>query len=108
MKNNTDDFDLWIAKIIAKRPDFASEYLSATLAENKNYRNNSAILSALKQIALAQGMNNVSKRAGIGRVTLSRALSKKGNPRMDTFMSIINAMGLNLNFSPQVKSSIHA
>ncbi|MEK6746013.1 MAG: hypothetical protein ABL867_11000 [Rickettsiales bacterium] len=101
MKNQQDDFDMWIAKIIAKRPNFASEYLEATLEEYKEFKDSKAILGALKQIALAQGIGRIAERAGIPRVTISRALSEKGNPRMDTFMSIIDAMGLNISFSVQ-------
>lgn len=106
MNKHQEDFDLWIAKIIAKRPNFASEYLAATLEEYKNFKDTKAILGALKQIALAQGISQIAKRAGIPRVTISRALSEKGNPRMDTFLSIIDAMGLNLSFSAQPTNKV--
>ena len=106
MSNIPEDYDLWIAKIIAKRPNFASEYMTAILEEYKNFKDNKAILGALKQIALAQGISTIAQRAGIPRVTISRALSEKGNPRMDTFMSIIDAMGLTLSFSAQPTNKI--
>ncbi len=107
MKHTIDDFDAWVAKIVAKRPDFASEYLAAVLEEYKEFKDSRAILSALKQIALAQGINRIAERAGIPRVTVSRALSENGNPRMDTFMAIIDAMGLNLAFAAKSENIVH-
>lgn len=94
--DNFFEHDDWVAQKLAKNPQLQEEYLK-TLAEDATKRNKGqALLRALRQIAKAQGINNVAKAAGIHRESLSRALSEKGNPRIDTLISIINAMGLQL------------
>lgn len=96
MTQAANNFDMWVANIISKRPNFESEYMDAILEETNDSK---VILSALKQIALAQGINKVAQAAGMPRVTISRALSAKGNPRMDTFLAIVDALGLHISFS---------
>ena len=99
MKYNTDDHDVWVAKIISKIPNFEKGYMEAILEDYKEFKDVRSVVSALKQIALAQGINKVAERAEMPRVTISRALSAKGNPRMGTFLSIIDALGLHLSIS---------
>lgn len=98
------DFNTWMAQSLAKIPNFESEYMEAILEEYQGNKNPRPIINALKQIALAQGINKVAERADMPRVTISRALSAKGNPRMDTFLSIVDALGLHISFSKNTQS----
>ena len=91
-----DSYYNWVAERLAKSPELAKEYLSAIL-EDTTTSDAQIFLRALKQVAAAQGIGNVAKSAGVRRESLSRALSPKGNPRIDTLFSIISAMGLQLN-----------
>lgn len=95
--DNEEDFDNWMAKILATRKDFETGYMEAILEDYKEFRDTRPVISALKQIAIAKGMSKVAKDAVLPRVTLSRALSAKGNPRMDTLFSIIDALGLEIS-----------
>lgn len=71
-------------------------YLKAAFEEATDEDGQHVLLSAIRQIAQARGIANVARAAGIKRESLSRALSDKGNPRLDTLCAVIHAMGLQL------------
>lgn len=54
------------------------------------------IAAVLGDIARSKGMARVAKRAGLGRESLYKALSKDGNPKLDTLLKITHALGLKL------------
>lgn len=55
---------------------------------------------ALKNVALAQGgITQLSTKTGLGRESLYKTLSKKGNPKLTTLTTMINAMGFDLKIS---------
>lgn len=80
----------------------ATAYLNAALQECKDgsAESQAILLAALKNVALAQGgMNKLSQKAGLGRESLYKSLSKKGNPKLTTLTTLINAMGFDLTIS---------
>jgi probable addiction module antidote protein len=42
-------------------------------------------------------MTQVAHKAGIGRVSLYKALSSKGNPEFATVLKVVKALGLRLH-----------
>jgi probable addiction module antidote protein len=55
------------------------------------------LLEALRDIARSKGgMHMLAKTAGVNRESLYRSLSPKRNPKFDTVMKIIDALGLRL------------
>jgi probable addiction module antidote protein len=75
-------------------PVYASDYLSAAKADS-----NEAFLVALRDVAEAlMGMQKVAKKAKLNRENLYRALSRKGNPRIDTLDSVLAALGIGIKF----------
>lgn len=57
-------------------------------------------LVALRNVAEAQGgVGNLAKKAGIGRESLYKTLSEKGNPKWHTLVSLVIALGLNLRLT---------
>lgn len=54
------------------------------------------IAAALGAIARWKGMASVAEAAGLGRESLYKALSPEGNPRLDTLMRVIKALGFQL------------
>jgi len=52
---------------------------------------------ALGNIARAKGMAEVAEKAGLGRTSLYKALSPKGNPEFATVTSVFKAFGLRLS-----------
>jgi len=99
--NETRDVshDETIIAMLKADPDFANEYLSASLDEVDLKGGRSALLSAMRHIAQAQGVSAVAERAGIPRESLYRALGANGNPTITTFLALIHAVGLRLDVS---------
>ena len=79
-----------------KDPAESAAYLDAVLA----MEDSAALLVALRHVAKAHGMAEVSRSAGLGEKTLFRALSEKGNPTVDTLNKVLHAVGLRLSVEP--------
>ena len=57
-------------------------------------------LLALRNVAEAHGgIGNLARKANIGRESLYKTLSKKGNPKWYTLVSLVIALGLNLRLT---------
>ena len=54
------------------------------------------IADALGVIARAKGMSSVAKETDLGRESLYKALSKKGNPEFGTIIKVMSSLGLQL------------
>jgi probable addiction module antidote protein len=54
------------------------------------------IAAALGDVARARGMTELAKRTGLTRMGLYKALSKDGNPSLDTVLKVLHALGLRL------------
>lgn len=67
-------------------------YLEAALEDGDP----AVVTAALGDIARAKGMTQVARRAGLGRESLYRALSRNGNPEFGTVLRVIEALGLRL------------
>jgi probable addiction module antidote protein len=55
------------------------------------------IASALGDVARSKGMTEIAKKAGLGRQALYNALSENGNPTLETLISVLKALGLELS-----------
>jgi len=55
------------------------------------------LLIALRDVAEANGISKVARKAGINRVSIYKALSEKGNPGLDTLQKILCAVGLKVS-----------
>lgn len=80
----------------------AIAYLNAALEESLKADEESKhlFLIALRNVAEAQGgVGALAKKAHIGRESLYKTLSGRGNPKWSTLVSLCSAMGLNLRFS---------
>jgi probable addiction module antidote protein len=55
------------------------------------------ITMALGAVARARSMAEVAGDTGLTREALYKALSRKGNPRLSTFMAVIKALGYRLS-----------
>ncbi len=86
-----------VIELLREDPAFADEYLAASLEAIDEQGGREALLTALRQVAEAQGMATVAERAGIQREGLYRALSPKGNPTLKTLLAILDAAGLRLS-----------
>lgn len=74
----------------------AANYLNEARKESQ-----SALLKALRNVAEARKMATVAHRAGVNRESLYRTLSRDGNPRLETYNSVLNALGIEYEFRPK-------
>lgn len=88
--------DETVVEMLKADPELADLYLATALEEANLPGGQFALLAALRQIAEAQGMAAVAKRAGIPRESLYRALSPRGNPTIKTLLAVLGAAGLQL------------
>jgi len=67
-------------------------YLNAALDDGHP----DVVAQAIGNVARARGMSRIAKRCGLGRESLYKSLSDKGNPEFRTVVSVLRAMGIRL------------
>lgn len=55
------------------------------------------IAHAIGVVARARGLTDMERQTGIKRQTLNKALSRKGNPTLETLLPILKALNLQLD-----------
>lgn len=91
------EFSSWdVTEFLQSEEDIAA-YLNAAIAEGDSR----LVQVALGDVARARGMSEISKRTGLSRENLYRALSRDGNPCMSTVEKVLDAFGLELRFVPK-------
>ena len=73
-----------------------AEYLSIVLEENDP----AEFAYALGTIARAKGMTEVARASGLTREALYKALRPTSQPRFDTIMKVVHALGLQISVQP--------
>jgi probable addiction module antidote protein len=83
-----------------KNRDYAIVYLNAALEDSTkgDAESQELFLRALRNVAEAQGsISELARQAHIRRESLYRMLSKKGNPELNSLVSLLHAMGFSLS-----------
>lgn len=70
-----------------------AEYLTAALEDP----NPDMFLVAVKDVARARGMAQLAKDTGLGRESLYKALKLGAQPRYETIMKVVRALGVKLH-----------
>ena len=91
----------WDTADYLNTPGQIAGYLEAVLEDGDS----SLITLALGHVARSKGMARVARRAGMGRESLYKALSKGGNPQFSTVLKVIEALGLQLRAVPKPSRS---
>lgn len=73
-----------------------AEYLSIVMEENDP----AEFAHALGTIARAKGMTEVARASGLTREALYKALRPTPQPRFDTIMKVVHALGLQISVQP--------
>ncbi|MCF7799539.1 putative addiction module antidote protein [Candidatus Babeliales bacterium] len=94
-------YDDWLIEKL-KDHELAIEYLNNALQES--YKGDAEslelLLIALRNVIQAQGgMAKIAKKAGLGRESLYKTVSEKGNPEFRTIAAVAHALGLELRFA---------
>jgi probable addiction module antidote protein len=91
-RKSKETFSRWDAADYLKSEADMMAYLQACLEEAPE---DAALLTAaLGDVARAYGMVQLARDTGLTREGLYKALSKKGNPSLDTILKVIHALGL--------------
>ncbi len=67
-------------------------YLNAALDDGAA----DVVAQAIGNVARMRGMSRIAKQCGLGRESLYKSLSDKGNPEFRTVLSVLRAMGIRL------------
>ena len=81
-----------------KTPEDIAAYLNAAMEEFSDEPR--LLMKAFRNVAEARGgVSELARLTGMDRVALSRALSGRRNPRLDTLAKVSAACGVRLQFS---------
>ena len=95
IENTVSYHDYLISSL--KDPNEAYGYLQVAVEEYQVDNDAEALLIALRNIAEAQGgMTELARKTHLNRQNLYSILSKKGNPRLDTFGILLKGLGFKL------------
>lgn len=89
-----------------KNKNEAVAYLNAALEECKDgsCESQQLLLIAFRNVAMAQGgFSRLAMKTGLGRESLYRTLSKRGNPKLTTLTNLVGAFGFELKISLPAK-----
>jgi probable addiction module antidote protein len=81
-------------------PERIAAYIEAVLEDGDPV----LISAAIGDVARARGMAQIAAESGRSCESLYRALSEKGNPQLDTLVSVLKAIGLRLGVQPIAES----
>lgn len=81
-------------------PAEAAEYLNAALEDEDT----SVFLLALRDVAESIGIGRVARASELNRENLYRILSDQGNPRLSSMLSVMQAIGVQLQVKPLIKT----
>jgi len=88
-----EDLSVWL-----QDAENAAEYLNTAIEDGDK----SVLLLALRDVAKARGgMTAVAEKAHLGRESLYKMLSKRGNPEFKSIASVLHGMGLKLSVTPE-------
>ena len=73
-------------------PEEIDPFITEAFADYAQDGDSAALLSALRIIARVKGITNMAAEVGMTRQGLQKALSAKGNPRLDNINAIMTGM----------------
>lgn len=102
--NGAVDHEEWIIEKLRGNEKYQREYLKIAIEENSDTPE--AILMAIRQIAEAQGYEQLAKDAGLSKKALYKILDKNkvAKPRYETVYQLIHALGLRFTVEPIKKT----
>ena len=79
-----------------QHPDEVDAYLAEIFDEYARDGDSASLLASLRVIAKVKGISALAIETGMTRQGLQKALSTRGNPRLDNINAIIRALGYRL------------
>ncbi|WP_145534303.1 DNA-binding protein [Yersinia thracica] len=95
--------DVEMIEALRADPAYAEIYLQTALEEIYEIGGIAAFLTALRRVIEARGgVSEISKKSGIARQHIYKALSANGNPTISTLTELTRAAGVRLTPSQHV------
>ncbi len=95
----TGDYQEWLISHL-KNKKAACAHLQVALEEYQHDGDKESFLLSLRHVAMAQGgIAHLAKETHLNRESLYRLLSGKGNPTLETLMSILRVFGLKMKLA---------
>jgi probable addiction module antidote protein len=82
----------WDAVEYLDSPEMIREYLKVSFEEGDSEQ----LMMAIGQVAKAQGISEIAKRANLSRQSLYKALSRGSAPKFETVRKEVEALGCKL------------
>ena len=79
-----------------QHPEEIDAFLTEAFTDYAQDGDSATLLSTLRIIARVKGVSNMAAEVGMTRQGLQKALSARGNPRLDNINAIMQAMGYHL------------
>ena len=79
-----------------QHPEEIEVFLNESFADYAVDGDSAVLLAALRVIARVKGVSAMAEEVGMTRQGLQKALSAKGNPRLDNINAVMRAMGYQL------------
>lgn len=95
-KNNFRSLNDVEAEYFQSHPKEIDAYINELFEEYAHDSDTAALLASLRVIAKVKGISDIAEAVGITRQGLQKALSSKGNPRLENINAIMQAMGYQL------------
>jgi len=94
-------FDDVVVDHFKEHPEEIKGYLDTVIEEYEKNPDEGALLSALQQVAKANGgISELARKTDLSRTRLYETLSDRGNPRLKNFQRILKAFGYTLTIKP--------
>ena len=104
MKKNTKSTGIPLDQIRLERlkdPKRANFATKVALQEFEKDKDVATLLDTLRLVAQAQGgIAGLARKTSVSRQALHEALSPDGNPRLRTFQSVLDGLGIRMSFKP--------
>ncbi len=88
------------AEYFTQHPEEIDDFLTEIFADYAQNGDSATLLSALRIVARVKGISTIAAEVNMSRQGLQKALSTKGNPRLDSINAIMRAMGYQLMPAP--------
>jgi probable addiction module antidote protein len=82
----------WDAVEYLDSPEMIREYLKVSFEEGDSEQ----LMLAIGQVAKAQGISEIAKKANLSRQNLYKALSQGSSPKFETVRKVVEALGCKL------------
>ena len=92
-------FDDTVVNYFKEHPEEIDDFVTEIFDDYVKDGETAVLLSSLRIVARVKGISNIAEQANMSRQGVQKALSANSNPRLESFMAIVRAMGY--QFVPQ-------